>query len=302
MKRLMISAPGSGMGKTVLTGALIRCFMKRGLTVAPFKCGPDYIDPVFHSLIAGVPCRNLDLFMQGRDGVLRTFNRADADIKVIEGVMGFYDGVGGGVEASSFEVADVTDTPVILAADPKKIKGDVTEALKSIISYRKPSRVRGFLFTGCDAGTYESLFRRTEDETGLKVYGYLPGTAEAEFGSRHLGLVGAREITDLKERFDRMAELLSEHADIEGLMEAASGCAPLPSAAGTPEGSIRRACRIAVAYDEAFSFYYEDNLDALREAGAELLFFSPMKDDLPEADGLYIGGGYPELHLKALSE
>lgn len=303
MKRLMISAAGSGMGKTVLTGGLIRCFMRLGYTVAPFKCGPDYIDPMFHSLVAKNPCRNLDLFLQGKEGTLKTFKKTDAEIKIIEGVMGYYDGVGGGIKASSYEIADLTDTPVILTVYPDKIKGNVTEELKRLKEYREPSNIKGVIITGCDEEAYRSVFGQIKNETGLRVFGYLPVNESAEFASRHLGLVGAREIEDLQERFNHIADLLSEHADIEGLLETAECKARMEEDNGVPftKEEVKIRCRIAVAYDEAFSFYYEDNLDELRDAGAEPVFFSPIRDRLPNADGLYIGGGYPELYLKELS-
>lgn len=304
MKRIMISAAGSGMGKTVLTGGLIRCFMRLGLTAVPYKCGPDYIDPMFHSLISKNPCRNLDLYLQGEEGVMKTFRKTVADIKIIEGVMGFYDGVGGGIKASSYEIADLTDTPVVLAVYPDKIKGNVTEELKRLNEYREPSHIKGVIITGCDEGTYRSLSVKIKDETDLRVFGYLPADDSADFSSRHLGLVGAREIEDLQERFDHIADLLSEHADIGGLLEEAE-CKTLTEeengTAALLKDTAKIRCRIAVAYDEAFSFYYEDNLDELKEAGAEPVFFSPVHDQLPDADGLYIGGGYPELYLKELS-
>ena len=304
MKKIMISAVGSGMGKTVITGGLIRCFMQLGYKVVPYKCGPDYIDPMFHSLIAGVKCRNLDIFLEGEEGVRKSFGKVKGDIKIIEGVMGYHDGIGGSREASSSEIADLLGVPVILVLDPEKTEDPVPE-LKKLMSAAGDPGICGILFSGCRPENYEGLRARIETEAGIRVYGYLTETERARLESRHLGLVTAQEIQDLQERFDDIAELMSRSVDIKGLLELAESG---EDAAASDEMEFgerqeRKArCRVAAAGDEAFSFYYEDNLDALKEAGAEIVFFSPMRDELPDADGLYLGGGYPELYLKELSD
>lgn len=304
MKTILISGLTSGMGKTVVTGGLIRCFSNMGYDVLSYKCGPDYIDPKYHMLISGKPCRNLDIFLQGKEGVISSFDRSGAEIKIIEGVMGFYDGVGGGVEGSTFEISRLTGASVILTVDPAKTL-DVVDEIKKMLSVREDHGIIGVIYTDCNEEEYLMIKEETESKTGLKVYGYLPKTEDAKFESRHLGLVEACEIKDLQQRFDRIAELLDCHSDLKGLLDDTASYQPEMGETSYYNKSLtlrKRQCKIAVARDEAFSFYYEDNLDALREAGAELVFFSPIRDGLPDADGLYIGGGYPELHLKELSE
>ena len=299
MRKLMISAMASGSGKTILTCGLIRAFQRRGLKVAGFKCGPDYIDPMFHSRVLGVSSRNLDLYLQGTRGIRQTMSRAEGDIAVLEGAMGFYDGVGGTTEASAWQVADVTDTPVILALRPRGQSITLAAQIRGLAEFRRPSHIEGLMLTDCSAALYAHLKPVLEEETGLPVLGFLPAMPEAELESRHLGLVTAAEIGDLSTRFDAVADALEHNADLDRLLSLTAESVDIIQ---KPREFPMPCCRIAVAMDEAFSFYYADNLDALREAGAELVRFSPLHDSgLPEADGLYLGGGYPELYLQKLS-
>ena len=350
MRRFMISAMASGSGKTVITCGLMRAFARRGLSVAGFKCGPDYIDPMFHTRVLGIPSRNLDLFLQGEDGVRRTLFGAagqdysgsaghnaagqvvwtdagyDApDLAILEGAMGFYDGLGGTTEASAWETSAVTDTPVILVLRPKGQSITLAAQVKGLMEFRQPGRIAGLLLTDCRPGLAAHLKNVLERETGLPVLGALPPLAEAALESRHLGLVTAAEVEDLLGRVDVIAENLEKYADLSSIWEIAKEdnsagvdmrtdllqsadllkTQELSLAPGAPSAKQAAGprCRIAVARDPAFCFYYEDNLDALRRAGAELIFFSPMADGaLPAADGLYLGGGYPELYLKELSQ
>lgn len=300
MKRIMISAMQSGGGKTTLTCALLALLKKRGMAAEAFKCGPDYIDPMFHSRVLGVPSRNLDLFLQGETGVLKTLGGARGEIAVIEGAMGLYDGVGGTDTASAYALAALTKTPVILAVMPRGSSLTLAAQIKGVSQFRRDSRVSGIVLTNCRTMLYEHLKPVIERETGLKVFGCLPPMPELEIPSRHLGLLTAGEIDDLTARFDAAAEALSRFVDVEALLALASTSESLP-APDTKPADAR--VKIALARDEAFCFYYEDSLDALRAAGAELIEFSPLRDErLPECDGLYLGGGYPELYAKRLSE
>ena len=300
MKRIMISAMQSGGGKTTLTCALLALLKKRGTAAEAFKCGPDYIDPMFHSCVLGVPSRNLDLFLQGETGVLKTLGGARGEIAVIEGAMGLYDGIGGTDTASAYALAALTKTPVILAVMPRGSSLTLAAQIKGVAQFRRDSRVSGIVLTNCRTMLYEHLKPIIENETGLKVFGCLPPMAELEIPSRHLGLLTAGEIENLTARFDAAADMLSDCVDVEGLLTLASA-AGLESVSETKPVSAR--AKIALARDEAFCFYYEDSLDALRAAGAELIEFSPLRDErLPECDGLYLGGGYPELYAKRLSE
>ena len=298
MKTLMISAMQSGAGKTVTTCALLAAFRRRGVGVQAFKCGPDYIDPMFHERVLQVPSRNLDLFLQGKDGVIKTLSRADADLALIEGAMGYYDGLNNSTEASAYALARLTNTPVLLVVPPK---GSLTLAaqVNGIKDFRPDSGIAALILSNCPEQRAASLTSMLERETELPVLGFLPPMDEACFESRHLGLITAGEISDLAARLERLGEAAEQHIDLDRLI----------SLAGTHKTETKAKtvrlprCRIAVARDEAFCFTYADNLDALREAGAEMISFSPLHDlELPKADGLYLPGGYPELYARKLSE
>ena len=299
MRRILIAAMASGSGKTVLTCALLRALQRRGISAESFKCGPDYIDPMFHRRILGVPGHNLDRFLLGAEGVRRVLNSQRAEAAVVEGAMGYYDGVNGTTEASAWELAAEEDIPVLLAVRPGGSSLTLAAQIRGMLDFRQPNRIAGVVLTMCRPSLYERLRPVLERETGRAVLGYLPPMEEAALPSRHLGLVTADEVSDLSRRFDVIVETLEKTVDIDRLLALAGEACP-------SEQDRKKAapvCRIAVARDEAFCFYYEDSLSRLCEAGAELVFFSPLRDKtLPAADGLYIGGGYPELYAKILSE
>ncbi|MBQ9249287.1 MAG: cobyrinate a,c-diamide synthase [Oscillospiraceae bacterium] len=300
MRQIMLSAMHSGAGKTVTTCALLAALKKREESVFAFKCGPDYIDPMFHTKVLGIPSRNLDLFLQGQEGVRQSLLTARDGIAVLEGAMGYYDGLAGTEKASAWEIACVTDTPVLLVLRPKGAGVSLAAQVKGLLEFRPDSHIVGLLLADCREALSAYLKPILERETGLPVLGYLPPMEEASFGSRHLGLLTPDEIRDLTERFDRMAEQVEKSIDLDALMALAHERETPPVVYKTP---LRR-CRIAVARDEAFCFYYEDSFDRLRAAGGELVFFSPLHDEaLPSAvDGLYLGGGYPELYARQLSQ
>ena len=299
MRRLMIAAMSSGSGKTVLSCGLLAALKRRGIDAEAFKCGPDYIDPMFHSRVLGVPSRNLDLFLQGETGIRRTLARQRAGFGLMEGAMGFYDGVGGTDQASAWQVAHFTDTPVLLAVRPKGASLTLAAQIKGMQTFRPDSHLAGLFLTDCKPMLYAHLKPILERETGLPVLGYLPPMEEARLESRHLGLLTAGEIEHFNARFEAVARQLEETGNLDGILALARTAEPL---AEKPKSRTARV-KIAVARDKSFCFYYADNLDALEEAGAELVFFSPLKDvELPEVDGLYLGGGYPELYLQQLSE
>lgn len=296
----MIAAMESGSGKTVLTCALLRALKDRGMDVCACKCGPDYIDPMFHRRVLGVPSYNLDRFLQGAAGVRRTLARRKADVVVIEGAMGYYDGVNGTEEASAWQIAAEEDIPVLLALRPRGSSLTLAAQVKGLTDFRTPHRIAGLLLTDCRPALHALLKPLLERETGLPVVGYLPPMEQARLDSRHLGLITAEEIPDLSARVAAVAGRLEETADLDRLLALAGSAEITPS----ERRSAPSVCRVAVARDEAFCFYYEESLDRLRECGAELIPFSPVRDkSLPQgADGLYLGGGYPELYAKELSE
>ena len=301
MKTLMISAMASGAGKTVTCCAILAALKKRGVRLQAFKCGPDYIDPMFHTRALGIPSRNLDLFLQGEAGVQKTLSRAEADLALIEGAMGYYDGLNNTDTASAYALARLTGTPVVLAVSPKGSSLTLAAQLRGLLGFRAESAIAALILADCPEKRAASLAPVLTRETGLTVLGFLPPMAEARFESRHLGLMTAQEIRDLEARLEILAEAAERYIDLDRLLALAE-CPSLPGCANrlSPEGV---AARIAVARDEAFCFTYADNLDALREAGAELCFFSPLHEpELPKADGLYLPGGYPEVHARVLAE
>lgn len=303
MIRLLIAAPSSGGGKTVLTCAVLAALKRRGLTPCAFKCGPDYIDPMFHRAVLGVESRNLDLFLSGETVLRQLFARSAAGhgAAVCEGAMGFYDGVGGTTHrASAWHVADTLGIPVLLAVRPKGASLTLAAQIRGLQSFRKDSHIAALLLTDSSPMQCKSLAPMLEAETGLPVIGCLPHLPEAAFGSRHLGLVTAGEIQDLTARISVLADALEANADLDRLLARCTFAdAPsIPSAAREP------ITQIAVAQDAAFCFAYAETLETLEAAGARLCFFSPLADGrLPEGTcGLYLPGGYPELYARALSE
>ena len=296
----MLTAMASGSGKTTVTCAVLAALKARGISVRSFKCGPDYIDPMFHTQVLGVPSRNLDLFLQGPEGVRRTLASCQADLALLEGAMGYYDGVAGTSDASAWQVADTVNAPAVLVLRPGGSGLTLAAQVRGLQTFRSPSHLAGLLLNDCKPGLHAYLRPILERETGLPVLGYLPPMEEAVFPSRHLGLLTAGEISGLSTRIAVLAAQLERTVDIPALLALAEdGGGPSVSPAPAP---VR--CRVAVARDEAFCFLYEDNLDALVQSGAEVVFFSPLRDQSlpPDIHGLYLAGGYPELHARALSE
>ena len=357
LPRVLFAAASSGSGKTTVTSGILRCLDRRGANVHAYKCGPDYIDPMFHRSVLNTPCRNLDLYFStedqvrtllaesalagacaggnaegtdesaGRSAVCTEVVNPEATasqgatavheetasqgaaaaqrIAVLEGVMGYYDGLGGTtVTASAYHVAQTTNTPVILIADGRGASLTLVASLKGIIEYRQPNSVAGVIINRCTKGLAALLAPAIEKECGIPVLGYVPNKPEFALESRHLGLVTANEVDGLQKRIDAVADTLEETIDIDALLTIAQQAPALeynPShvTAATADKPI-----IAVAQDEAFCFYYEESLELLRKLGAELAFFSPLAGDaLPAGTcGVYLGGGYPELHAAALAE
>ena len=300
MKRFMVSAMNSGAGKTVITCALLSAMQKEGLSVHAFKCGPDYIDPMFHSQVLGVPSKNLDLFLLGEAALKKTLFCCQADLAILEGAMGFYDGLSRTTDNSAWEIAHLTDTPVLLVLRPAGVGITLAAQIQGLLHFRRESNIRALLLSDCRkslAAYYTSIL---EKECGIPVLGFLPPMEEAVFSSRHLGLCSPEEISDFSRRISVLADTLQKHTDLPRLLDLA---ADSPSAFSAPN-PIPPVCRIAVARDKAFSFLYEGSLEALYEAGAEIVFFSPLQDACPppDIDGLYLCGGYPELFAAELAE
>ena len=304
--RIVLAGTNSGCGKTTISCAILQSLVNRGMKVGAFKCGPDYIDPMFHSSIIGAKSRNLDPFFFD-DNLLRYLfakNAEDCDINVIEGVMGFYDGLSlTSVKASTCEVAEITNSPTVLILNAKGASLSVLAVIEGFVNFHK-NNICGVILNQCTASTYQTLANAITDHFGGKItpLGFMPTLTDATLGSRHLGLITAEEISDLKEKLAIMAEQAEKTIDIPGLIALADSAGEVefePVEIEKNDDPVR----IAIAKDKAFCFYYEDSLNALREMGAELVSFSPVNDaSLPEdIDGLYLGGGYPELYEEKLS-
>ena len=346
----MIAAMGSGSGKTIVTAGLLMALKKRNIAVRSFKCGPDYIDPMFHTRVLGVPCRNLDLFLLGERGVLRELSgiegsdipqetsggfddfafgvkgrnqesavkepdsssgigKAEQPLAVIEGAMGFYDGIGGTTKASAYDIAQLLGTPVILVVKPRGQSATLAAQICGLMNFRPENHIAGVILNECSAALFDHLRPIIERECGIPVFGYLPKMEEAKVESRHLGLLIADEIPEFRDRFEAIAARMEETVEIDRILACAASTenetvgAKIPGMADSAWEIPGNNCRIAVARDEAFSFYYASSLDAIRRAGAELVPFSPLRDHCLPADisGLYLGGGYPENYAAELS-
>ena len=304
MIQFLPAAPRSGSGKTTMTCALLMALKRRGCAPCAFKSGPDYIDPMFHRAVLGVESRNLDLFFSAPDTVRTLYAKGAAGhgAAVCEGAMGFYDGLGGVSDrASAWHLADTLGLPVLLVVEPKGQSLTLAAELKGLVNFRTPSHIAGILLNNCTARMHALLAPMLEKETGLPVLGFLPKLPEAVIGSRHLGLYTAAEVENLQQKLALLADAAEEHIDWPRLLALCEKEPPaLPVQPETPPARVR----IAVAQDEAFCFTYAETLEAFRDAGAEVVFFSPLRDTaLPEnIGGLYLPGGYPELHARELSE
>ncbi len=301
--RIMIAGTVSGCGKTSVACGIMNAFVSEGVRVSPFKCGPDYIDPMFHKKASGVSSCNLDVYMCGKGAVKRLLaeESRDADISVIEGVMGFYDGMAGrGFFASSHEVSVLTDTPVILTVN---CRGRLLSAAAEIEGFKNfaPNNIKGVILNGASKSFLELYRGEIESRTGLKVLGCFPRVSGAEIESRRLGLVAAGEIGNIEEKTAQLGCAAVESLDMAGIFSLARS-APSLTYDPLPERHLGF-CRVGVAYDAAFCFYYDYNIRLLEKLGAQIAWFSPMKDEaLPEGlSGVIFGGGYPELYAKELS-
>jgi len=289
---VLIAGTHSGVGKTTITLGLMAALRARGLVVQPFKVGPDFIDPSHHTAICGRPSHSLDPFMMGLDGVRRCFFSAlaGADVAVVEGAMGLYDGMDATEVGSSAQVAKALDIPVLLVINAHGMSRSAAAMESGFVSYDPEVRIAGTLLNRVGSERHVAMLKRVLQRP---VYGALPRNNDLEMKSRHLGLVMSFEKDhDMK----ALASFMEENAAIDDILKLR--CAPCQAEQEGASGE--RSVRIGIAQDEAFCFYYHENLRELERNGAELVFFSPLRDDLPAVDGLYIGGGYPELHAANL--
>jgi len=322
MPGVVITGTHSGCGKTTITLGVLAALKKKGMAVQSFKAGPDFIDTGLHKIITGRPSRNLDLWMCGEEYVKACFHKhsTDVDISIVEGVMGLYDG-----DFSTARLADALNLPVILVVDAYGMAESAGAVVKGFMEHKNPNLIKGIIFNRVAS---ERHFKRLKNSVrGVEVLGYLPRDLNFEIPHRHLGLAVAEENPIAGENIERLADAVLKHVHIEAILAMNdylpkvtihdsmslkqggdcprfTGAAPVFDGAGSESGlSPTLAPRIAVAYDKAFCFYYEDNLDLLKDAGAEIIKFSPLYDQaIPQADAIYIGGGYPELYARELSK
>jgi len=307
MDRIMIAAPKSGSGKTLLTCALLEALKSGGKKPAAFKCGPDYIDPMFHKKVIGIPSRNLDPFFTDRERTIGLFEDEPADrgISVIEGVMGLFDGLGGTTEtASSYHLAVMTKTPILLVIDARGMGRSILAVIEGFLRYDREHLIRGVILNRTTKSFYNLIAPVIEEAFPIKVIGYFPQDAGLRLESRHLGLCLPEEKKELKEQVARAAALARQSLDFNALFSIAASAEPLPKIEDPFfKEEPKRRVRLALADDEAFRFFYEDNLRLLRKAGAELVSFSPIHDRrLPDRiGGILLYGGYPELYAAKLA-
>lgn len=305
--RVLIAGTGSGCGKTTVTCALLRALTDRGLRVGAFKCGPDYIDPMFHSRITGGRSTNLDtfFFLENTARYLLAKNGAGCGVSVIEGVMGYYDGLSTtDTGASSYELAQVTDSPVVLVVNARGASLSVLAEIHGFRSFCGGEHIRGVILNRCSAMVYPALAQAIRERFGeaVRPLGYLPPMPDCVFESRHLGLVTAGEIGDFEDKLARLARQAEQTIDIDGVVNLGESAREVRCQKVEPP-RYAAPVRIAVARDRAFCFYYADSLELLKDMGAELAEFSPLEDkELPAGiHGLYLGGGYPELYTQQLA-
>lgn len=304
--RILFGAAASHCGKTTITCAVLQALQNRGLQTACFKCGPDYLDPLFHTQAIGVPAWNLDPFFTDAPvlNALLQEHSAGMDFSVIEGVMGYFDGLGGtSLTGSTCEVARMTQTPAVLILSCKGMSRSVAAMAKGYFEYARPNQLQGILLNEISPMLYPALRGQIERELSVPVYGYFPPRPELTLPSRHLGLVPANDLPHIQDLLQELAKQAEKSLDLDGLIQLGS-TAPEQNALPVPLPDVPRHCvRIAVAQDAAFCFLYRDNLALLQKLGVQLLFFSPLEDrTLPSCDGLILPGGYPELYAKVLSE
>mgnify|MGYP000689501462 CR=1 FL=1 len=307
--RVMFAATRSGSGKTTVTCGVLAALKKQNIKVQAYKCGPDYIDPMFHRTVLGIDTGNLDTFFADADAIGRILARdtKDAELIVMEGVMGYYDGVGGTTTmASSYELSKVTKTPVVLIVDAKGASVTLAAIIRGIMEYKKDSRIVGVILNRVSPMFYSRIKHVIETECGIPVLGYLPEDASFAVPSRHLGLLQPDEMLKQRDWVETVAEAARKTIDIDGILEIAAQAEMLQiqKATGETEKSkFPAGYRIGVARDAAFSFYYRENLRMLEDMGATLVYFSPLTDaHVSEVDALIFGGGYPELYAKQLYE
>ena len=301
--RLVISGSTSGVGKTSITIAIIYGLKKRGYTVQPFKVGPDYIDPSYLTSISNNETKNLDVWLMGKNELVKSFvNSSTSDISIIEGVMGYYDGFGGETNhASTHHVATLLKSPVILVLDASKTSRSIAATALGFTKFHRNSRISGIILNKIGSKKHEILCRSALENLKIPIIGVVPKNTENILESRHLGLIPVAEQKQLQRKIKQVSEQISDYLDFEKIVKICKNVERIPK---TKLQKFKKPnISIAVALDSSFNFYYHDNIQALRREGAKIKFFSPLSDKkIPKCDSIYIGGGFPEILGKKLSQ
>jgi cobyrinic acid a,c-diamide synthase len=301
--RLVISGSTSGVGKTSITCAIIYGLKKRGYTVQPFKVGPDYIDPSYLSSISNNETKNLDVWLMGKNELVRSFvNSSTSDISIIEGVMGYYDGFGGNTNhASTHHTATLLKSPVILILDASKTSRSIAATALGFTKFHRNSRISGIILNKIGSKKHEMLCRHALENLKIPIIGVVPKTTHDTLESRHLGLIPVVEQKQLQRKIKYLSRQISDYLDFDTLIKICKNVERMPKT--KRQKSKKPNISIAIALDSSFNFYYHDNLEALRREGAKIKFFSPISDKkIPRCDSIYIGGGFPEILGKKLSQ
>lgn len=305
--RFVLAGTNSGVGKTTITLGLLNGFKRRGVDVQPFKSGPDYIDPAFHTFVTGNVSRNLDAWLLPEMAIKNLMNKSGAGkaLSIIEGVMGFYDGhTVHKRKGSTAHLSKIVEAPVVLILNGSGISTSAAAIVHGFKSFDPEVNVAGVILNMVNSERhYDILKDAIETFTGVKCYGYLKKNLDMNLSSRHLGLIPSYEVDQLREKIDLISDMMDESIDFDGLLALGQSAPVLRSSALMPHKQFSD-LKIGVPKDKAFNFYYQDNLDLLETLGAELIYFSPMYDEeVPLGlDGLYIGGGFPEVFAKTLSD
>lgn len=295
MKTIMITAPSSNTGKTVVTLGIIRALKNRGLDVSAFKTGPDFIDRKYIGIASGKKASNLDMHLMGKEGLIHSIGMNNGEFGLIEGAMGYFDGIYNTYENSSYDISLQLDIPSILVYSPKGEMFSAIPKIKGMVDFSK-GRIKGIILNKTAESMYTLLKEQIEKHVNIEVLGYLPIDEDLNIESRHLGLLQPEEHIEIEEYINKAAIMVENTIDIDKIINVSKEIKVEPKT--YPK---KRDIKVAIAYDDAFNFYYEENIKLLEEV-CNLVYFSPLKDkELPKADLIYIGGGYPELFLEHLS-
>lgn len=300
---MLVSAPQGRSGKTIVSLALCAILRRRGLSVQPFKKGPDYIDPSWLTMAAGRSCRNLDLFFMQEETLLTTFRQAcqGAHLAIIEGAMGLYDGLDSTGWGSTAHLARLLNVPVVLVVNTSRMTGSIAAMIMGYQHFQPDTNIAAVILNNVSGSRHErKLMAAVERYCRIPVVGSVPRHPDLHLTERHLGLIPSPETVESESNVERICRKLEPHLDIDNILTIAGSFEPPVSAPSTSVKNKTSLAKIGVMLDRIFNFYYPENLEALRRAGAELIFIDSLQDRLPEIDGLYIGGGFPEFFLKEL--